>query len=183
MVWILIAVCIASGGSLTQEDCELVRNSGHFTIAVNNSWKLAPFCNVIYAGDVRWWEKSYKDITIDAERWICQNGSKKYGCKIHHVPSTEYNSGMRAIQFAMWKGFKRIILLGYDCSLKNGYHWHGKHNGMVNPSLIRISKWHNQFNDVASEARALSVTIQNCSRYTELTCFQVLELEEALCQC
>jgi len=104
--------CIASGPSLTAIDCELVRSSGVQTVAVNNSWEMAPFCHYIYAGDSKWWKVNFDKIRIPAEKWTCSDKAANI-YKIHyHIAAGPYNSGMRAIQFGISKGFKSIALLG-----------------------------------------------------------------------
>lgn len=174
--------CIASGPSLTISDCITVVKSGVDTVAVNDSWKMFPFCSYIYAGDSKWWDINYDKIDILAEKWTCSNkAANTY--KIHyHIAAGPYNSGMRAIQFGIWKGFKSIALLGYDCSLKNGIHWHGLHQepALRNPNESKVKMWHDQFRRVSNNAEKQGVAIYNCSRYTELTCFNLLPLEEAL---
>jgi len=174
--------CIASGPSLTAEDCELVRQSGAKVIAVNNSWKMAPFCDYLYAGDSKWWRAYHHEVNIPAEKWTCSRAAtQKFGVKLH-LAGGGYNSGMRAIQFAVMKGFKTIGLLGYDCSLKNGIHWHGNHSGnyLKNPTPVKVVRWHEQFARAAQKATIAGAKVFNCSRYTELECFDRLALEDAL---
>lgn len=174
--------CIASGPSLTETDCELIRRSGIKTIAVNNSWEIARFCDFIYAGDYKWWNTYYNKIDINSEKWTCSDRAAN-AFKIHyHIAPGPYNSGMRAIQFGISKGFKSIALIGYDCSLKNGVHWHGGHDETVlrNPNETKVKKWHEQFNRVSDMAKKQGIKIYNCSRHTELTCFEKIALEEAL---
>ncbi|HBO2361308.1 TPA: hypothetical protein L4H08_005446 [Pseudomonas aeruginosa] len=173
--------CIASGPSLTAEDCSVVQASGLPTIAVNTSWKLARFCDVIYAGDSCWWEAYGSEIDIPAERWSCtRQAIQRFGVN-HHIVYGEYNSGMRAIQFAIWQGAKRVLLLGYDCSLEHGTHWHGEHGKTKNPDSKKVGQWHRQFGQVSAEAKTAGVEVVNCSRSTALTCFERIGLEEALC--
>lgn len=174
--------CIASGPSLTAEDCELVRQSGVKVVAVNNSWKMVPFCDYLYAGDAKWWRAYHGEINVPAERWSCSRlVGRDYGVKLH-MAGGGYNSGMRAIQFAVMKGFKAIGLLGYDCSLKNGVHWHGLHDKpfLKNPSEAKVFKWHEQFARAAEKAANAGVKVFNCSRYSELRCFERATLEDAL---
>lgn len=179
----LDVMCIASGPSLTVEDCEIVRQSGIKVIAVNNSWKMAPWCNYLYAGDMKWWRAYGKEVNIEAEKWTCsRQASNVYKLKLHVVPGG-YNSGMRALQFAVKKGFKSIGLLGYDCSLKHGTHWHGPHNKtdfLRNPCESKIPKWKIQFNKIAKKIEGVGISVVNCSRYTEIKCFPRVSLEEAL---
>jgi hypothetical protein len=174
--------CIASGPSLTAADCEIVRLRGIKTVAVNNSWEMAPFCDYIYAGDSKWWHVNFDKVTIPAEKWTCSDKAANRH-KIHyHIAAGPYNSGMRAIQLGVSKGFKNIALLGYDCSLKNGVHWHGPHTAepLRNPDADKVRKWHDQFKRVSDNAKKQGVSIVNCSRYTELNCFDKMALEEAL---
>lgn len=183
MTMMIEAFCIASGPSLTASDCELVRQSGAKVIAVNNSWRMAPFCDYLYSGDMKWWRAYHKEINIRAERWTCSRlAHGKFGVNLH-IAGGGYNSGMRAIQFAVMKGFKTIGILGYDCSLKLGFHWHGRHSverGLRNPSEARVQKWHEQFARVGPKITAAGAKVFNCSRYTELECFERKTLEEVL---
>lgn len=174
--------CIASGPSLTVEDCEIVKNSGIKSIAVNNSWEIAPFCYYIYAGDTKWWKLNMSKINVKAEKWTCStSAANTYGINFHFAGGS-YNSGMRAIQFGMSQGFKNIALLGYDCSLINGIHWHGAHTNksLDNPTKDKLPKWKSHFKRVAESAAKQNVKIINCSRYTELDCFDIVSLESAL---
>lgn len=176
--------CIASGPSLTVHDCELVRQSGIKTIAINNSWEIAPFCDYIYAGDRKWWDIYHDKITVNAELWTCATSAANTYHINYHITTGSYNSGMRAIQFGIWKGFKSIALLGYDCSLKNGIHWHGPHKGKTlrNPTNEKLKSWDDQFKKVYEQSIKLNVNIVNCSRYTELKYFNRVPLEKVLQQ-
>lgn len=176
-------VCIASGPSLTDEDCRLVEASGLPTVAINHSWKKARFANFIYAGDGRWWDEYGEEIDIPAERWTCSSrAAVKFGVNLHKVGGP-YNSGMRAIQWAIRRGIKTIILLGFDCSVKNGTHWHGNHDRSKNPDTAICRKWKKQFAQLALAAKREKVRVINCSRYTEIDCFEKMRLEDALAIC
>lgn len=174
--------CIASGPSLTAADCELVRQSRIKTVAVNNSWEMANFCTFIYAGDSKWWTVYNDKITITAERWTCSDKAANTFKINYHIASGPYNSGMRAIQFGIWKGFKHIALLGYDCSVKNGIHWHEDHDSkkLKNPNTEKAERWKMHFEKVSETAKKINVEIVNCSRYTELECFKRMSLENAI---
>jgi hypothetical protein len=176
----LTVVCIGSGPSLCAEDCKAVEDSGLLTIAVNSAWQMARFCKVIYAGDDYWWKTYREDIDIGAEQWTCDEGaSKRYGINLHQGYRGNPNSGLRAIQFAIehYKA-KRILLLGYDCSIKNGIHFNGSHPGPHNPDERRCGKWLERFEDAKETFR--DATVINCSRETALTVFPRMSLQEAL---
>jgi hypothetical protein len=173
-------VCIASGPSLTELDCKLVEASGLKTIAVNSSWKIAPFCDVLYAGDCNFWIANHKEINIPAQRWSCSPyAAQKFGTHRHYIQGS-YNSGSRAIELAIGFGASTILLLGYDCSIKNGVHWHGKHTKTSNPTPAKCRSWLGHFKNVSRLATDKNIKVINCSRQTALTCFVQQPLEEAL---
>ena len=186
-----VMCCIASGPSLTREDCEKVREAGIETIAVNNAWKFAPFSKYLFGGDYNWW-KVYKDeIECKAERWTCSMNAKRKFNINYFKKRGPYNSGMRAIELAMAKGANSIILLGYDGSLKNGVHFDGKHSGgylakngnyveLRNPNEKSVANWQKEFARVAEQAEKNNVQIINCTKETALTQFKTGKLEDTL---
>lgn len=173
-------VCIASGPSLTAEDCALVERSGHPTVAVNDSWRLARFARWLFAGDIAWWRANINDVDIPAERWACMaQAASTFG--INHFPAKEgWHSGQMALLFALAQKPRRVLLLGYDCSLAHGVHWHGPHKRTTNPDQKKVRRWLGQYARAAREARQAGVEVLNCSRRTELDWFPRVPLEEAL---
>jgi hypothetical protein len=169
--------CIASGPSLHPVDCELIRLSGMPTIAVNNSWQMARFASVIYAGDPGWWDAYGAEIDIDAERWCCMENVAKARGLNWLKSSGAHNSGMRAIELAIEFGAARVVLLGYDCSVEHGQHWHGEHAATKNPDASRCAMWLTQFAMVDRKG----ADIVNCSRDTALKCFRRERLGDLLC--
>ncbi|MCY1373105.1 hypothetical protein D9M69_603550 [compost metagenome] len=87
------------------------------------------------------------------------------------------NSGYRAIELAISFGAARVLLLGFDCSVRAGTHWHGAHTKTKNPDARRCAEWLNHFGRLARHG----AEVINCSRQTELTCFPRMSLEDALC--
>lgn len=173
---------VASGPSLTAEDCEALRQSGLPTIAVNSSWKLARFAEVIYGGDDVWWKAYEHEIDIPARR-VCfmRQTAARLGIEHHKgAAGSVICSGYQAIRWAMQQGAKRIILLGFDCSVSNGTHWHGDHEKTGNPDARKAASWARHFNALALVAKAQRVEIINCSRETALTCFPRMDLRDAL---
>ena len=168
--------CIASGPSLSAEDCALVERAGIPAIAVNTSWKMARFAEIIYAGDLSWWKAYGQEIDIKAEKWTCsRRASVQYGAQFHKIGGV-YNSGLRAIQLAIGFGASRILLLGYDATVKNGTHWHGNHAKTKNPDEARCLKWHRQF--AALDRKGAQVI--NCTPGSALECFPKMPISEAL---
>lgn len=175
------AIICASGPSLTITDCAAACRSGLPVIAVNSSWRAAPGCTHIYAGDLRWWDANIDLLPSSASRWTCNyRAHKRYGLNLFDTDTRwAFNSGQRSILFAASQGAKNIILLGFDCSINGSSHWHGDHVGLDNPTAESVTRWRGEF---ASTARVLAgkVNIINSSRQTALKCFRCLSLEEAL---
>src|SRR3546814_16900792 len=65
----MTVACIASGPSLTAEDCESIRTAGLPAIVTNNTWQLAPWADVLYAGDYQWWKRYGEECTFAGSRW------------------------------------------------------------------------------------------------------------------
>lgn len=174
-------ICIASGPSLTASDCRLAMSSGHPVIAVNSSIGLVPDCQHLFAADCNWWDKYHGTLKTVAKRWtVSGRAHLRYGVNLFRAPDNDsFNSGQRAIQLAVHLGATRIILLGYDCSLEEGTHWHGNHpDSLKNPDDESIQRWQGEFQRLADGLR--SVSIINCSRQTALTCFSRAAPEEVL---
>lgn len=174
-------IICASGPSLNKSDCELISGSGLPVIAVNSTWRAVPDCEYIYAGDLRWWDANIDVLPSSASRWTCNyRAHKRYGLNLFDTDTRwAFNSGQRSILFAASQGAKNIILLGFDCSINCGSHWHGDHVGLDNPTAESVTRWRGEF---ANTARALAgkVNIINSSRQTALKCFRRLGLNEAL---
>jgi len=75
-------------------------------------------------------------------------------------------------------GFKLVIMLGFDCSVKNGIHHHGPREKTANPNSRRCEQWKKQF--ACLNKLYPKVRFVNCSSYTELTCFERAPLEQIL---
>src|SRR5690606_24056968 len=103
-------------------------------IAVNDAWKLLPFADVIYACDLRWWEKKGCG-DFRGERWSCTESrggrdkrsvAEKFGLNLIDGRSEEgfslepglihygSNSGFQAVNLALQFGAKVIRLVGFD---------------------------------------------------------------------
>jgi len=178
-----VFVCIGSGPSLTLEDCRFVESLDVELVAVNRSAALVSRGHA-YIGDLSYWK-----VTADANKALKNRTVWTHSPTVastHNVhlfrglPGS-WNSGQKAIELAAHLGATKIVLIGYDCSLKNGIHWHGSHK-LINPTLRDpvargVIKWQQEFAQVLTSVK---VPITNCSRYTELTCFTQKILEEEL---
>ncbi len=191
-------VCFAGGPSLTRADVDYCRDHGaqhgpFAAIAVNNAFQLAPWADVLYAADRKWWHwfKGAPDfrglkfaLEPGAERWSGVTVLKNTGYDgLELDPGglrTGGNSGYQAINLAIHLGAARILLLGYDLTLgpKGETHWHGPHpDGGVR---FNPERWVPNFETLLAPLKALGVKVINCSRRTMLTCFPQQPIHEAL---
>lgn len=185
-------VCIASGPSLTPEDVDACRGRAR-VIAINDSHRLAPWADCLYACDGRWWDH-YKGVpefkclkfglTVKKDKWPGVTRLPHVGPEGINPKGIcdGSNSGYQAVQLAVHLGAVRIVLLGYD--MKPGVngrdHWFGKHPVGVRSHQSPYESFRNYFKALAPQLRALGVDVVNCSRETALTCFPRQPLAEAL---
>lgn len=175
----------ASGPSLTQKDVDYIKGKGT-VITINNTYQLAPWADIVYACDARWWqaypevfEHKGRKISIlydhpEVEKWPFNNNLNGLGeTKIR----TGGNSGHQAINLAYLLGATEIILLGYDMQSTGGKsHWHGDHTrGLSQKECYK--GWIGHLGVVATQAKEKGLRIINCTRQTALTCFDRAELE------
>lgn len=90
------------------------------------------------------------------------------------------NSGFQALNVAIQFMCRRIILVGYDMSLANGVHWHGRHpSGMNNPSESNIARWRRCLDGAADALDAVGIDIINASPVSTLKRYPKMTLLEA----
>ena len=185
-------ICIATGPSLTPDDVNYVKGKLP-VITINNACHLAPWADYHYACDRAWW-RTYAQTVGTAECWtISPDAAREFelnllkhkgvGPGLCTVPGYIYhggNSGYQAIGLAYVLGFRRIILLGYDCQATDGKkHCHADHPGRLNrPHNYR--RWRKRFDVLGKDAARLGVEIINCSRETAITAFRRMALCDAL---
>ena len=178
-------VCIASGPSLTMEDCDLVRQSGLPVIVTNTTFRLCPWADALFAFDVKWWAEYHEEVhrIFGGLKYTYSNAAIKYGAQsvINEGWFQSFsNSGACAIALGIASGASKIILLGYDCQKTNGKtHWHGDHPEHLS-NAATLKKWPAQFSNVGIAAKIKAVQIINASRETALTCFERARLEDVL---
>jgi hypothetical protein len=187
---------IASGPSLTKEDCELVERAqaaGQCSVLViNNNFKMVPTATVLYACDGAWWRRYFHETAhFSGEKWSQDEAAaSEFG--LNHIPGENKqglctepgrihfgsNGGFQAINLAYHLGAKRIALLGYDMQYTNGQsHWHGDHeNGLNNPRNIK--HWLPMMNRLARDCERVGMEVVNCSRSTALECFERSTIED-----
>lgn len=98
---------------------------------------------------------------------------------------TGINSGYQAIQIAVWRGAKTIVLTGFDMQHgPNGEHHnhadHPRHMGNFNRGVPETAA--RKFTQLAKDVAALGVRVINATRQTALHQFERMPLADALAQ-
>jgi hypothetical protein len=191
-------IIIASGPSILKEDFSIIPDK-YSVITINDSYKLYDRQDIIYASDYSWWVLNEKDIHDKKCEKICCSTKippKEWNVKriavdkradrlIYNMNKDIVcwagNSGFQAFNLAINRGAKRILLLGYDMTIKNGHHWHGKHeNGLLNPSEEKMEKWISFFNNSVDILKNNNIEVINCSMDSHLNCFNKKDFKSCI---
>jgi len=189
---------LASGPSMNQKVADAVRQFR--TIAVNNTFRLASWADMLYSADENWWNsprnkdaadfKGYRvsvtargaGLPLDENVLILKGtGVEGYDPELGHV-RTGNNSGYQALHLAAQLGCSPILLCGFDMrSIKNRQHWHDKHEYPMRDHGDGIyPEWIKSFNNLAPLLEAIGINVINVTPDSALKCFQKMTLEDAL---
>lgn len=177
-------VCIASGPSLTAEDSELVRASGHVSIVTNTTFRLCPWADALYAFDPLWFKVHITEVRETFKGQVfTQSLHPRKGvicARVNPRFRAFPNSGACAVSLAIVCGAARVVMLGFDCQWTGGKsHHHGDHPAQLS-NCGSINRWPRDFERLASYAAKRAVPVVNASRETALACFSRVPLEQAL---
>ena len=190
-------VCVATGPSLTADDCAKAAGSASQVIVVNDAYRLIPDADYLYACDPQWWKvhidrvretfsgKLYTQWHDDAGKEFAAEhgltaleGSHDSGLGLDKIHFNE-NSGAQAINLAYLLGAKRIILLGYDMGWSGGKsHFFGDHPPELTTGNHFV--YVESFTKLARDLKAKGVEVINCTRETMLYQFPRAELSAVL---
>jgi threonine dehydrogenase-like Zn-dependent dehydrogenase len=179
-------VVIASGPSLTAEDCEAVRAAGLPAFVTNTTFRMCPWADVLLAHDSKWWRAhgAEAEAVFAGIRFRCGAAPRALNRKTSARTLLQFrgfgNTGCAAISLAALAGARRVILLGVDCQRTGGAtHWHGDHPPELSNAKT-LDKWPRKFEKVAAYAKGRGCTVVNASRETALTCFPRVALEQEI---
>lgn len=189
-------VCVAAGPSAKEADLELVRGRAK-VIVINESWRLAPWADVLYACDPKWWKlrgpkpeefaglRVTQDLPYALEAKIkrvgLSHGKNEVLTETPGLLGWGYNSGFHALNMAVQAKAKRVILVGYDMSIARGAHWHGRHEvGLSNPDAKAVERFRVTLDAQAERLKLLGVEVLNTSARSALVGFRKVDLREAL---
>jgi hypothetical protein len=177
-------VCVGGGPSLTDADVCSVRGKAR-VIAINDAYRLAPWADVLYACDAKWWRWHAGVPTFAGLKYALQPEAAVWpGVQVLQNTGDEgleldpsglragRNSGYQAINLAVHLGASQIVLLGYDLQ---GDHWFGSHPDRSAPPFDLCRQ---RFQTLVTPLQDLGVTVINGSRQTSLTAFPRRRLED-----
>jgi hypothetical protein len=190
-------VCIGSGPSLTTEQVRYTKGKA-IVIAINNAGWLAPWADVLYFCDRKWfmwhneeaWFQAFEGRIIkgslDDRDCITDFGMKNVllGGDYGYIERSDAichgrNSGYAAVHLAARRGAKKIILIGYDMGFDEGKpsHWHGGHKTPAKPSNYKImrARWPSLALEMPKD-----IDVVNCSIRTRIDCFRHGRLDSEL---
>ena len=184
-------VCLGGGSSLTPEDVDYCRGKAK-VIAIKEAVRLAPWADVLYACDAKWWRWEEGAPSYQGVKYALEPQPTPYpGVQVlrdagpeglSDDPSalcTGNNSGYQAINLAVHLGATKIVLLGYDMSVgpDGQQNWFGEHPCHVrSPYPFFLTR----FASIAAPLQARGVTVLNASRFTVMNTFPRVPLAEAL---
>ena len=190
-------VCLGGGPSLTRAQVDCCRGRAR-VIAINDSYLLAPWAEVLYFCDRRWFEwhqakpafRAFEGIKVTLDEQVLKAHPEIRGVKntgrdgLETDPTgvrTGRNGGYQAINLAVHLGARRIVLLGYDMkpAADGRTHWHGGHPVALRETVFAHSMLP-CFPSLVEPLRQRRVAVLNATPGSALTVFPMLALEEAL---
>lgn len=193
------AVIVGTGPSAALEPLAPYEGRARFFV-IKSSWRLAPFADALYGIDRGWWLanqgarkfkglkfcpsptvcKVYRSVRIVSVRpraaiLVTQTGT--VGCGL---ASGGGHSGFQAINLAIQFGARRIVLVGFDMTLKGGAHWSGHDPNVGRPDAKRVESWRAAMDACAPQFKQLGVEVINCAMGSALRAYPKMTLAEAL---
>jgi hypothetical protein len=180
-------VLVAGGPSVTAEDVDTCR--GHLVLAIKDTIRLAPWADVLYGCDAKWWTHHGPTLNYHGPRFALEDQPFAAPLKNTGMTGLETdpiglrtgkNSGYQAINLAMHLGARRIVLLGYDMqpSPAGAHHWFGAHPYHAYEPPYRA--FLDCFETIVEPLKTLGVTVINATRTTALKVFPQMPLAQAL---
>lgn len=168
------AAVLCTGPSMSVAVAESVR--GMLVIAVNATFRLAPWADALVANDAAWWREHPDSMQFAGRKFSASGAVGVEMVEPRGVVPTSFCSGVAALQVAKMLGATRIFLLGADMA---GGHYFGDYvKPLNNPTAQRIEFHKRQF--AAWGEWNPRIPVINCTPGSALQCFPHSELEDVL---
>jgi hypothetical protein len=188
---------IASGPSAKSAGVALL-NGRMRVIAIKKNIEIAPFADVVYGCDGPWWRSvrglpDFKGLKLAYDAAVCS----EFGLQRVEIPDKKSNelllgevgkvgaagnSGFQALNLAVQFCAKRILLVGFEASVRSGDHWYGRNNwnGANNPDDRLCARWCRALDDAAGVLAGLDIDVINTAPFSEVRKFKKMSIEQAL---
>lgn len=196
------AFILGGGPSLAGFDCRILQDYG-WILAINSSFRLAPYCDAVFFSDHTWWNGSWEPNGSPRKKALIKSGvllvttsravkrdspdhvkrvsaASGQPLKAGHSPiRLGRNSGQTGIALAAAFGAKQIVLLGFDMRRVAGESHHHKEYSTENDKLYSkdfipaFQGW----NNVAVKS---GIKVLNATPGSALNEFPKIELREIL---
>jgi hypothetical protein len=193
------AVVVATGPSLARADVEYCRGKCRVAV-VNTSIQLAPWADLLYFADMKWFEHHRKEVlqfsglkvTIEnsaaaadqdpAVKVVRNKGDKPGPCLDPRGVHTGRNSGYQLLNVLMHAGIRRMILLGFDCrAVKGKLWWFGEYGWASSTAGTLKNTFVPKFRTLAEPFRKMGIEVVNATPGSALDCWPMMDLRDALC--
>lgn len=195
---------LAGGPSMCAEVADTARRVADRVIAINaqgidvvNSQgqrfaALAPWADMLYAADVKWWEEHEQQALAFAGEKVTirhllpypevlsleQSNLPPFDPRPTHVVSGG-NSGYQAVHIAAQRGAVRILLCGFDMrDVNRRRHWFGEYSGRLN-TAANYARWITNFENLSRALLLRGVRVLNCTPRSALRGIPFADLEDA----
>lgn len=182
---------MASGPSMSQEMADKVRAARLPAIVINNTYKLAPWADLLYAADEEWWAHNphvpaefpglkASVSSVSGVLRLRNTGADGFDDDKSAV-RTGKHSGYQAVHIAAHTGALRILLFGFDM---RGGHWHPEHELPLRTTMRDLYPiWAKRFDDLGACLTQRGIEVINCTQGSAITAFPIMEFEKALAPC
>lgn len=187
---------VGSGPSAKEANVDALRDRIH-VIVINESWRLAPWADILYGCDAVWWSlnkgvKEFPGLKIsqdenavakfpEIKRVIIEDPKSNVLSFVPGTVGAGGNSGFQAFNLAVQFRATGILLIGLDLRLDRGDHWHGRHpQPLCNPDSFNIRRWVSVFERTTGITKNLGIDVVNASPNSALTTFPKLTVEQTL---
>lgn len=207
--WTNKTVIIVASGPSASADKEILRklkdsnfNKSFGIVVINSSFQLVHNADVLYAADGKWWEKNreawnlnllkitsssvrlIKPVALHRVKVITTNDPVERNQLIFEPKGTlgsGGNSGFQVINLVIQFGAKFILLVGFDMTLKMGYHWHKDHGqGFFKPTKLQVEEWRKNLDSQAGVLHDHGIKIINTSMESALRNYPKVPLIDIL---
>lgn len=167
---------LASGPSMSQAVADAVRDRVKVA-AVSDTYRLAPWADVLVSTDPRWWKHHPEAMALDVPKFAASmDWQGLRGVESCLDLGTHANSGLLACHIAIKSGATRLLLCGFD--FRPG-HFFGDHPApLKNTTPARYEVFQKQF----AAYKPRGVKIWNCTPGSGLRAFPLKDLNEMLAE-